>query len=92
MSKQRTAIITLALLSCLLIAGGVLADGTSGIDQWVIGGGGGAASGAGVALDATLGEPIVGASSGGSITLEAGFWVGASGSGTNQVFLPLLSR
>jgi len=91
MSIQRIAMITIALLSCLLIAAGVLADGTPGIDRWVIGGGGGTSSGAGVTLDASLGEPIVGISSGGSIVLEAGFWTGA-GSGTNQTFLPLLSR
>ena len=91
MSHQRTAIITIALLSCLLIAAGVLADSATGMDWWVIGGGGGAASGGGVTLDATLGQTIVGASSGGSIALEAGFWTGAGG-GLNQVFLPLLSR
>ena len=83
--------ITIALLSCLLIAAGVLVGDTTGIDRWVIGGGGGEASGGGVSLDASLGEPIVGISSGGSIALEAGFWTG-SGGGTNQAFLPLLSR
>jgi hypothetical protein len=92
MTNRRIPIIAIFLLSCLLIAAGVFVDGIPEIDRWVIAGGGGESYGEVVTLDATLGEPIVGASSGGSIALEAGFWVGATGTGTNHVFLPLLSR
>ena len=91
MSTHRITIITIALLSCLLIAAGVFVDGIPEIDRWVIAGGGGGSNGGVVTLDASLGEPIVGISSGGSIALEAGFWTGA-GSVTNHIFLPLLSR
>ena len=91
MNFRRTAIIAIALLSCVLIAAGVLANGTSGIDWWVFGSGGGQASGGNVTLDATLGQPVTGTSSGGSISLEAGYWVGA-GEVTYDVYLPLVSR
>ena len=91
MSNRRIPIIAIVLLSCLLIAAGVFVDGIPKIDRWVIAGGGGGSTGGVVTLDASLGEPIVGISSGGSIVLEAGFWTG-TGVGTNQTFLPLLSR
>jgi hypothetical protein len=91
MTNRRVPIIAIVLLSLLMIAAGALSTGTPAISHWVIGGGGGGVSGNQVSLDATLGQPIVSASSGGSIALEAGFWTGA-GVGINQVFLPLLSR
>lgn len=91
MNKQRTAIITIALISCLLIAAGVLANGNPNIDWWVLGGGGGQASGNQIVLDATLGQPVTGTSSGGSNSLDAGFWHGA-GEVTGYVYLPLVSR
>ena len=91
MSIHRTTIITIVLLSCLLIAAGVFVDGIPKIDRWVIAGGGGGSNGGVVTLDASLGESIVGISSGGSIVLEAGFWTGTAGR-SNQIFLPLLSR
>ena len=91
MKNRRTAILAITLLSCVLIAAGVLANGTPGIDWWVFGSGGGGASGGNVTLDATLGQPIIGTSSGGSTSLEAGFWPGA-GEVTYDVYLPQVSR
>ena len=91
MNNQRTAIIAIALLSCVLIAAGVMANGTPDIDWWVFGSGGGGASGGNVTLDATLGQPVTGTSSGDSISLEAGYWYGA-GEVTYDVYLPQVSR
>ena len=91
MNNQRTAIIAIALLSCVLIAAGVMANGTPGIDWWVVGSGGGGASGGEVTLDATLGQPVTGTSSGGPISIEAGFWPGAR-EVTYDVYLPQVSR
>ena len=91
MNNRRTAIIAISLLSCVLIAAGVLANGTSGIDWWVIGSGGGEAGGGEVALEATLGQPVTGTSSSGSISLKAGFWPGA-GEVNYDVYLPQVSR
>ena len=91
MTNRRTAIITISLLSCLLIAAGVLANGTAGLDWWVFGSGGGQASGGNVILDTTLGQPFTGTSSGGSISLEAGFQPGA-GEVTYDVYLPQVLR
>ena len=76
MNIRRTAIIAIALLSCMFIAAGVLSNGNSDIEWWVFGGGGGQVSGGEVTLNASLGQPIIGISSGDSISLEAGFWPG----------------
>ena len=91
MIHRRTVIIAVALLSCVLIAAGVLANGTPSIDWWVMGSGGGETSAGDVTLDATLGQPVVGISRGGSISLEAGYWTGA-GAMINNVYLPYVSR
>ena len=91
MNNRRTVLIAIALLSCTLIAAGVLANGNPDIDWWVFGSGGGGASGGNVTLDATLGQPVTGTSSGEFTSLEAGFWPGA-GEATYNVYLPQVSR
>ena len=69
----------------------VLAQGTAAIERWVIGGGGGEASGAGeVVVNSTLGEPIVGPAGDGSVSLGAGYWYGAETAYT--VYLPLVLK
>jgi len=91
MSKRNIFLMSIALLCCTFIAAGLLANNTPGIDWWVFGGGGGQANGGEVTLDATLGQPIIGTSSGDSISLEAGFWLGA-GEVTYDIYLPQVSR
>ena len=91
MNNRRTVLIAISLLSCVLIAAGVLANNVPGIDWWVFGSGGGGASGGEVTLDATLGQPVTGTSSGGSTSIEVGFWPGA-GEVTYDVYLPQVSR
>ena len=63
----------------------------SAIERWVIGGGGGEASGAGeVVVNSTLGDPIVGPAGDGSVSLGAGYWYGAETAYT--VYLPLVVK
>jgi hypothetical protein len=91
MSNSNIVLIFIAFLCCMLIAAGALANGTPGIDWWVVGSGGGLTNAGNVTLNATLGQPIIGTSSGGSISLEAGFWPGA-GELTCNLYLPQVSR
>jgi len=91
MNRRSIAILTAALLCCLLVAGGALAQWTPSIGLWVIGGGGGPASSSGVALDGTLAQPVIGPASHGSVLLDAGYWGGA-GTVEYEVYLPVVSR
>jgi hypothetical protein len=60
-----------------------LAQETASINRWVVSGGGGEASDGGkVAVNSTLGQPIIGHASGGSISQGAGYWYGAAGDPT----------
>ena len=79
MRKKGGFLLGMALLCGLaLILGGVvvLAQGSSAVEWWVVSSGGGPSTSAGVALNDTLGQPIIGASSGGNVTLGAGYWYG----------------
>lgn len=91
MINRRLAILTFTLLSFLMISAGVLASSTATIDRWALSSGGGSTAGETVTLDATQGQPIVGTSSGDSISLVAGFWSGA-GEVTCDLYLPQVSR
>jgi hypothetical protein len=64
----------------LVLATGVLAQGTASVDWWVVAGGGGESSEAGkVVMNSTLGQPIIGPSSDKAVALGAGYWYGADG-------------
>ena len=89
MKNRRFTILTIALLSCLLIAAGALA-GSPAIDWAALTSGVGAAAGGEISLDAALGQPITGASSDGSTSLQAGYWY-AEEIGS-AVYLPQVSR
>jgi hypothetical protein len=93
MNKRRVLILAAALLGGLALvlsadessvvgrlATGALAQGSEPVvDWWVVAGGGGESSGAGaVAVNSTLGQPIIGPSSD-SVSLGAGYWYGAEG-------------
>ena len=79
-------LILLGLIGALLIAAAVYAQGSvTNVDWWVIAGGGAPSSGGDdVILNDTLGQPIVGPSSGteGQVTLSAGYWI--SGANINR--------
>ena len=79
------------LLCCLLVVGGALAQGSMpAINWWVIAGSGGPSSGGGVSLNDTLGQPVIGPSSSGNVSLAAGYWY--STSTTYTVYLPMVVR
>lgn len=77
MNRHKRFVAPAALLVMLLGAGLALANGGSpSVDWWVIAGGGGSSSDGGdVALNDTLGQPVIGASSdGGDVALRVGYW------------------
>jgi hypothetical protein len=81
-------LLTLALI--MLLAGLVFAaEGDPGVSWWVFSGGGGSVGGGNVTLDSTLGQPVAGASYGGSLSLGAGYWYEEQ---PVQVFLPQVQR
>ncbi len=82
--KTNLLILALVLALSLMAFGLALAQGTAVIDWWVFGSGGGpVGDGDGIALNATLGQPVIGVSSDDSISLEAGYWHG-SGPGYDE--------
>jgi hypothetical protein len=91
--KPKVLIPVLALVLSLTVVGLVLASNGSERPRWVLGGGASDSTGSGgVALRATLGQPVVGVvtSAGGSVTLGQGFWYG--GDLGHNIYLPLVIR
>jgi len=85
----------LLLTTGLLVGRDALAQGSGpAIDSWVIAGGGAPATGddGRVALHDTMGQPVVGSSSGagGAVALSAGYWTG--GVPVYRIYLPLVLR
>jgi len=78
MNKRHAITLAAALLCCLVLVVGTLAQGTATINRWVISGGGAPSSGGNVTLNDSLGQPIVGPSSGGNVWLGAGYWGGGA--------------
>ena len=84
-------ILILALALCLLLAGLALASSSPERPRQVLGSGASASTAPGLALRATLGQPLVGGVSGpgGNVTLGQGFW----GVGEQyRIYLPLIFR
>ncbi|MBU0492105.1 MAG: hypothetical protein KKA73_22940 [Chloroflexi bacterium] len=79
MNKRHPSALAAAFLCGLLAASIALAQGPD-IDWAVIAGGGAPATGSGVALNDTLGQPIIGPSGSGpeAVSLGAGYWYGAA--------------
>jgi hypothetical protein len=78
MHRKGNLLLGMALLCGLvLILGGVvvLAQSGSAVEWWVVSSGGGPSSdGGSVALNDTLGQPVIGLSSSGDVGLSAGYW------------------
>ena len=92
MHKRTTQLLIIGLLS-LLIAGTAFALSIPTVDWWVFGGVGARSIGGDIAINDTIGQSMIGSSTGGDITLEAGYWF--SGIGTSpetHIFLPLVIR
>ncbi len=81
------------IIAALLVAASVLASSAGpAVDWWIVSGGGGSAPGGNVTLNATLGQPIVGASAGNDITLNAGYWYGGAATPQYRIYLPVVQR
>jgi len=94
---MKTKILILALVLALLLVLmsfiAVLAiDGTV-VDWWAMASGGAPSSGDSITMNGTLGQPLVGLSTGGDVVLSAGYWVaGAVASAEYLVYLPVVMR
>jgi hypothetical protein len=74
MKKQFWIAPVVGLLLVLMSAIVVLAiDGTA-VDWWVVAGGGAPSNTDSITMNGTLGQPVVGLSSGGNVSLSAGYW------------------
>ncbi len=76
MNRFHLRLLTLCLtaLSALALIGLVLAASGPAADWQVMAGGGAPTSSGNITLNDTLGQPIIGDSSGGNVTLGAGYW------------------
>jgi len=85
--------LTVLLLLLVLFTAVALAQGTPCVRRFIIGGGGGrsTSSGGNVSLAGALGQAAAGRSSGGSVVLQSGFWVGGP-AGPMSVYLPIVLR
>jgi hypothetical protein len=88
--KTKILILALVLALFLAAAGVALASGDVELTRRVLGGGASDSAADGVALHATLGQPVVRVVFRGDVTLGQGFWGGAT-PGYN-VYLPLVIR
>ena len=94
MHAPRILVLVLLLTALLLtaaavsVAAAVSAAAPLDLSWTVIGAGGGHAASTSYSLDATLGQPFVGMSSNGGVTLSAGFWQYVD----YRVYLPLLRK
>jgi len=88
-------ILTLVLALSLLLVGLAGSAVPDAIDWWVIAGGSGPLTDGGhVTLNATLGQPIIGASTGDHAQLSAGFWQQATEppAPDHFIYLPVVLR
>jgi hypothetical protein len=107
MSKRKITALAAALLCGLLLvlpvqvsvveglAGVVLANGTPAIDWYVIGGGGVHHQVDPYALDATIGQAVVGTATDAGFDLCSGFWWGMKAGACRSylpIYLPLVLR
>jgi hypothetical protein len=95
--RVRIVSLCLGVALALMLAGIVWAGSApdTKLDWRLLSGGGAPAAGAGLALNASLGQTAIGASSSGDsgYALGAGFWYGAEGGGwAYRAYLPVTMR
>lgn len=97
MKRRSILFIALLLLAALLASDWNTASvsaqsgGEYALTWYVVGGGGYMSSSDGsITLGATIGQPAVGATSGGAYSVQAGFWGGVTDD--TSIYLPLITR
>ena len=90
MNKRRMFQSSIALLSALVVVGAAWANATPSIDWYVMGSGGDHAEAGSYALQGTIGQPVVGSTTGWGVQLCSGFW--CWGGSAYKTYLPLVIR
>jgi hypothetical protein len=93
MNRHTRMAFGLALLSCLVLTGAILAaPAATTLDRWVMAGGGGRTAAAAYSLDGMIGQPVVGGVGNDPYELGAGFWggLGAVASRGHSIYLPIV--
>lgn len=90
--KTKILILALSLTLSLGVAGVTLANGSVERLRWVLSGGASDSTADGVAMRATLGQPVVGVvtGDGGDVILGQGFWCGTTSQ--YNIYLPLVTH
>jgi hypothetical protein len=89
MKKRYWIASIVGLILVLMSAIGVSAVEGTVVDWWVMAGGGAPSSGDSITMNGILGQPIVGPSSGGDVSLSAGYWVAGA---EYKVYFPVVMR
>ena len=92
MKARRILLIAMVLAMLLLVSGTVIAADSPLFSAWVLGAGGGSASGDQVTLQSTIGQPVAETSSNGVVTINAGYWHGSTVQQQQQEFLPYVTH
>ncbi|MCX6035041.1 MAG: hypothetical protein NTV38_08710 [Chloroflexi bacterium] len=83
------ALIAVAVLGVLSVS----ALDRDSLKWWTVDGGGATFStGSSYRLGGTIGQPDAGTSTGGTYTLDGGFWGGEPSTANHQIYLPLIRR
>ena len=90
--KARLGGALLAAAALLLLASAAWAAVTPAVDWWVMASGGGHAEAGSYTLDGTLGQAVVGPSSGGPYELSSGYWFGRRWEPSYWIYVPLITR
>jgi hypothetical protein len=90
--QKRFRLIAVALSLCgALLVASTLAAAIPSIDSWVLGAGGGSSGAPSLAIEATLGQPVVGLSFGHTVALGAGYY-SAMAPIPDRTYLPLVLK
>jgi hypothetical protein len=85
--------IAILIVALIIVSTAAAQSGGSYDLSWsTIAGGGGTSSSSGYSLSGTIGQADAGGLSGGSYTLNGGFWNEAGQSGAQLIYLPLVLR
>lgn len=89
--------VTIIVLSVLLFSSVVAQPGAYTISSWVVAGGGGGSTGGAYGLDGTIGQSAAGLASGGTYSLESGYWAYEAFSViqvpfSGRIYMPILGR